>query len=192
MATVQEYLDKQKVARNAAETVKRQVRRAYDVAQEGTKQPGDMDDRLDLLENDAARITFKNTLVAGLVGPYATAIGGMPGDPEIAQALVLNGALGFSPAKARGIVDTMKEKMSYDGLMKILDEKTDWQKALETRLSVPASILDQVTADDVARYVGIAPTNIDKMTLNDKLELVGIFEQLGIVPPKALKDKAYM
>ena len=192
MADVSDFLKQQQIARNSVETVQRQLRMAYDAAQAGTRQTGDVYDRLDRLSDEHVRIAFKDTLRKGLTAPYSAAITAMPDDPSIAEALVLGGALGFGPNETNGIADSLKDKMTYDAFSKVLAENTDYSKSLERRLATPGSILDQVSATKVANYVGLAVPSPDKMTLQGKAKLIQTFEQLGMIPPKVIKDEPFM
>ncbi len=190
--TVDDFLNAQKVANNSAQTVQRTVRRAYDAAQAATRQPGDKYDRLDLLDNEADRNAFKARLTDGLTSPYQAAIAAMPDVPEIGSELVLNGALGFGPREASGIVDAMKSGLSLDAFIQALGENTKWQEAVQRRLAMPGAVLDRVSAADVGSYVGVSIKNPDKLGVRDKAELIQLYDKFGIVPAKVLKDKPYM
>ena len=76
MATVQEYLNAQKLATSSIETMRRIVRRAYDAAQ-ATTHAGNYE-RLEKLVDDATRTTFKDKLVESLIGYVQSAITALP------------------------------------------------------------------------------------------------------------------
>ena len=192
MADVSDFLKAQKKANNAVQHQELRFRRALDAALLTTQSAGEKYVDLSKLENDADRATFNTTLTTGLTADYQAAITAMPDDPVIGQALVMDGAYGFNPMQVSGIVDQLKDKLTYDGFMQAIAKNTRWQDTLQTRMSSAAPVLEDISGTKVANYAGILAPNASKMTLQDKAELIGTFDQLGVIPPKMLKDKPYI
>lgn len=190
MATVRDYLDAQKQAQRSIETLKRRVRGAYDAAQATTN--NGTYDCLDELVDDAVRGRFKNTLISSLAAPIQAMINGTPEDRIFQEALAMNGFYGFTGEQLRGLVDGAKDKLTFEGFWDYLGKKTRFGEVQQVRYQAPGSVLDQVTTPDVVNYVGIAPTQPDLITLQDKAELINWFEEYGVVPPNLIKNKPYM
>ncbi len=208
MPSVQDYLNAQKLAERSIETMKRVVRQAADAAQATTTQ-GNYDD-LERLVNDATRATFTDTLVSQLVSYVQPAIVGLPEEELLAKELILSSFYGVTGAQVAGFVDAAKGDFTFDKFMKWLNsDATQYREAQGRRAQAPLSILDKVSVNDVASYVGLtvssgtivtppgtsSPRVIsrpDLVTLNDKAELLAIFEQSGAIPPKYLENKPYV
>lgn len=194
MATINEFLDIQKKAKNSVETAKRKIRAAYDAAQASTRGPDDTYDRLDLLTNEDARTAFSQKLTDELTLPILNSIQELPEDEVFAQALAMNGFYGFTPDQTTAYVSAAKDKTSFEGLFGFLEEQTGYKKALETRLSVPTTTLDSVAVQDVLGHVGlVCDTDArDQVTLQEKIELLDVYDRFGVVPPKYLEKKQHL
>ena len=193
--TIANYLDADLTARRDIATTQLQVRRAYDAALESTKvNPGDFYVAPDRLEHDAVRTVFKDTLMNRLCQPYAAGLAQMPNDPQIAEQLLASGWFGFGRTEIDSVVDSYKENLNFDNFSQFLAEKTQHNRALGRRLDHPRTVLDDVPTADVVGHVRIvpAPTHPDRITLDDKLELMGLHQQYGAVPPKSISGKPYM
>lgn len=190
MATVQDYLDAQKQAQRSVETLKRRVRGAYDAAQATTN--NEAYDCLDRLVDDTIRGRFKNTLISSLITPIQAMINGTPEDRIFQEALAMNGFYGFTGEQLRGLIDGAKDKLTFEGFWDYLGKKTRFGEVQQIRYQAPGNVLDQVAIPDVVNYTGIAPTQPDLITLQDKAELISWFEEYGVVPTKLIQDKPYM
>ena len=127
-----------------------------------------------------------------LCTPYAAGLAAMPNEPEIAQQLLLSGWFGFGRSEIDNVVDGYKENINFDMFSEFLNEKTQFKRALGRRLEYSRSVLDEVDTADVVNHVGIAPTNPDRIGLEDKVELMDLHERYGVVPPNSIQDKPYM
>jgi len=193
MATIQDYENASLTAKRDVATTQLHLRRAYDAALETTKQdPADFYVAPDRLEDDAVRSTFKNTLMETLCAPYAAGLAGMPNDPQIAEQLLLSGWFGFGRSEIDNVIDGYKENINFGNFSEFINKKTQHQNVLGRRFDYTRSVLDEVDTADVVDHVGIAPTQPDKITLDDKVELMSLYEQHGVVSPNALRDKPYM
>ena len=190
MATVQDYLNAQKQAQRSVETLKRHVRRAYDAAQ-ATTNTGTYD-CLDQLIDDTIRGRFKDTLVSSLTTPIQAMINSTPEDRLFQEALATNGFYGLRGDQLRGLIDGAKDKLTFEGFWDYLGKKTRFGEVQQVRYNASSNVLDQVAIADVVNYTGIAPTQPNLITLQDKAELIGLFEEYGVVPNKLIQDKPYM
>jgi hypothetical protein len=193
MATIQDYENASLTAKRDVATTQFNLRRAYDAALETTKlDPADFYVAPDRLEDDAVRATFKDTLMNTLSAPYAAGLAAMPNDPQIAQQLLLSGWFGFGRSEIDNVIDGYKENLNFDNFSEFLNEKTQFKRSLGRRFDYTRSVLDDVSTADVVGHVGINPTQPDRIGLEDKIELMNLYEQHGVVSPNALRDKPYM
>ncbi len=195
MVTIADYLKEQETAHNSIETTKRRVRMAYDAAQ-ATLNDGKYDD-LEKLADEGTRTTFTNTLWTTLTADYKAAIAAMPESTSLAETLLMSGAFGFTREHVGAYVNAAKDGASYESFMKFLEDErqTQYGTAIANRARNPLSVLDQVPVDEVLRYVGLAGNDHivkDRVDLRSKAELMDIFDRLGTIPEKAIKDRPYM
>lgn len=194
MATIEDYLGAQKESRNSVETLNRRIRQAYDAAQKETQGEDDTYDRLDKLVDEEARKSFKETFVSGLTKPIQKSINYLPEEPLFAENLAMNAYYGFTASHINSFLDSAKDKTSYDGFMGFLKEHTGYKQSLETRLGVASTILDKVSVQDVLKHVGlVCDTDArDKVDIQEKSELLNMYDQLKVIPPTYLEKKPHL
>ncbi|MBS3140003.1 hypothetical protein J4479_03290 [Candidatus Woesearchaeota archaeon] len=192
MATVQDFKDAEKIAKNAEETQKRRLRMAVDQAL-GTIVEGQYIDP-GMLNDEHRRRTFTETINNELAAPYTAAIAGMPDDPRIARGELLNGAYGFQPAFVTGLVDQAKDNFSYEGFMATVDKNTGWKQALEAKSGFLGEVLDSVSAAEIGNYASIAILDASKLGLQDKAQLIGLTDAKKSLDEKLAEigSKPYM
>lgn len=191
MPNVQDYLEAQKKAHNSSETMQRRMRQAYDAAQESLQQ-GNYDN-LESLVDDNVRNNFKQEMITKLLDPLRASIAALPEDDIFAEDMLMRSFYGVTQTNISEFVDAAREQNTFSNFMKWLQsDKTEYVKSIKERLNTPRSIMGDVTAADVSSYVNVTFVTPDLVTLDDKIELVDIFEQSGVVPPKYLQNKPYM
>lgn len=221
MPSVQDYLNAQKLAERSIETMRRVVRQAADAAQASTKD-GHYDGLEELVdEGKRTRFTEQLTTgLVSYVKAAADALpeeqfiaedmtlGSFYGFTSAQLAGFVDGVKGdFTFDRFMGWLNS---------------PETEYRRAQARRAQAPLSTLNKVSVAEVAAYVklqivasgsgssmaarpgygsqttttpavpSLAIRRPDLVTLNDKRELVALFEEHGVVPPKYVENKPYM
>ena len=193
MATIADYQNEFRIASQDIATTDLILRKALIAAVEATKSnPADFYVDLSRLDIEAVRATFCDTFETELTAPYQAGIAAMPGDRDIAKQLFMNGWFGFQRQNIDEIVDGYRGNLTQDGFLRYIMEKTGYTRQLETRMQNTRAVLDQVPTAKVLAHVGVSATSPNMVTIDDKLELMGIYNKYGSVPPKMIDGKPYM
>ena len=192
MATIQNYENAVEEVKKGIDTTQLNLTKAYIVAAESTKGEGDFYIDLKKLDESAARATFTQTFMSTLAGPYEAGINAMPGNPEIVKEHFSRGWFGFNSSTIARIIDSAKGKLSQDGLFKAIEENTEYKKVLEVPGEYAASVMNQVSTEELLAHVGVTAANPDKVTLEDKIKLYSTHRDLDVVPPKMTEGAPYM
>ena len=188
---IDEYLKHKKEAKKRHDTILRNYRLAYDLAEATTIGPDKLVD-LEKLTEQKFRSKFENTLLENLVAEAKIFLD-VPSnvDYDVYQTnTLLLGYYGFDATEAHFTVEKLKNNLNYDSMLKELSEKI--KPRLESILQTPLNFLSQDDAEKVVKYTKTAgDVDPTKLSIGDMAQLLDIYEAGGVIPPKFLEGKLY-
>ena len=189
---LQDYLREKKKAKRLVDTLLLDFRKAYNLAEETTRDNESLID-LEKLTNETSRNNFKTTLIGDLT-KAAREYQKVPQNEVydlFQQDRLLRGYIGFTGVEIDAIVDQLKEKISFENTFKNLEELI--KPVIQNIKATSLTFLSESDANDVIAYTR-TQNKVDATKLNKQYmaELINIFENIGIVPDKALIGKPYL
>lgn len=145
------------------------------------------------LETPADRATFKDAIETTLTSRFNATAAHLPGHQDTEAGALMWGMTGISRSDIDAYVDNAKGKFDADEFQGYIKKQTDSEKSIAKRLENMRTVMDQVSVADLCTHAnGFAPLHTNRVTLDDKMEIYSIHDQLGVVAPKLVADKPYM
>ncbi len=188
--TIDDYLTAQHKAEISQTRLYRLARQAYDAG-------------LDAISDDVSKLSeengrssfmhaFKESLEAAVTNASAVYV---DEDGDMAKYLAIKGFYGFTAEEFAKFVEGVQGGLTFDTYVKgflMEPEQSGFTQSLKTRQRYVLEILDQVPAAEVLHYVHVEGADAEKVTLQDKYELLHEYNSKGMVIPKFLEGKEYM
>ncbi len=177
-------------------TQERDLRKAYDVALDGTKAGGRLVN-LGALANDThgrspGRDAFKRTFADTFRTSTQEYLGAAGAHWDGFQADAAQaGTYGTTEAQFLNEIEAKKEDFTFDALVKAA---ANGIKQVKERLGARIqSQLTEADRDAVLQHVGVDPAQVyaDRIGAGNLAQLLDMFEQLGVIPPKVLEKQPY-
>lgn len=184
---VKEYLDKKKEAKKLEDTIKSYIRFSFDDAIR--EELYDPKEGLvwDKLNDDTKRDSVTKKIRENLE-TYVNSFFEANPKGELKKSLLASGCLGFTSEQIKLIIDTKKGDFNFDMYDRFTTEAF---KPIEEKIAtILSGYLSEKDRDEVIKYTGINKKLLkDKLTVPIMAQMLDLYEQLGVVPPKWLKQQ---